>query len=36
MSGQMKWTAYGALSMIVGIGLVISGRRWKRARTSVE
>ena len=31
MSGQMKWTAYGALALIAGIGLVITAKRLRRA-----
>lgn len=27
MTGQPKWAAYGALSMIAGVGLLISARR---------
>lgn len=27
MTGQIRWAIYGALTMIVGIGLYIFGRR---------
>lgn len=27
MTGQMKWAVYGALLLLVGIGLLVAGKR---------
>ena len=30
MTGQMKWAAYGAIALIVGVALLVSARRVRR------
>ena len=36
MTGQLKWAAYGALSLIAGISLVVSANRLRVRRGDVK
>ena len=30
MTGQMKWAAYGAIALVVGVALLVTARRVRR------